>query len=139
VLGVTESSDQGDDREAEGVVGEGEVGFGLGSVGAVIAGTAGLCAASDLAGQSGHGVEGGDRAVVGVIKVQAVAPLGAAGRDRLERLGVGGNACVAWVKPPGLVPTLPTQLMLVKCATVEKTTGRGFAPAARRVHRACCF
>jgi hypothetical protein len=89
VLGVAESSDESDDIEAELVVGEGEVGFGLGSVRAMVAGASGVGAAPDLEGQSGDGVEGGDGAVVGVVNGEALAALGAQGSDRFQGLGVG--------------------------------------------------
>ena len=48
VLGVAEASDQGDDVEAELVVGQGEAALGLGAVGAAVAGAVGVVAAADL-------------------------------------------------------------------------------------------
>ena len=42
VFGMAEAADQGQDIEAELVVGQGEVGLGLGAIGAVEAGQSGL-------------------------------------------------------------------------------------------------
>ena len=89
VLGVAEAADQGDDVEAELVVGQGEVGFGLGAVGAVVARAGGVGAAADAQRQAGDGVEGRHGAVVGVVDGEALAALGAVGGDRLQRLGAG--------------------------------------------------
>jgi hypothetical protein len=89
VLGVAEATDEGDDIEAELVVGQGEVGFGLGSVRAMVAGASGVGAASDLEGKSGDGVEGGDGAVIGVVNGEALTALGAQGSDRFQGVGVG--------------------------------------------------
>src|SRR5258707_979422 len=88
MLGITEAANQGDDVEAEFVMGQGEVGFGFGAVGTVVAGTAPLGTAADLEGQAGDGVQGSDRAEVGIVKVQAVAALRAKRGDRLQRLNV---------------------------------------------------
>jgi hypothetical protein len=89
VFGIAETADEGDDIEAEFVVGQGEVRFRLGSVRAVVAGAVGVGTASDVEGQSGDGVQSGDGAVVGVVKSEALVALGALGSDRLERLGFG--------------------------------------------------
>ena len=89
VLGVAEASDQGDDVEAELVVGQGEVGLGLGAVGAVVAGAVGVGTAADAQGEARDGVEGGDGAVVGVGGPEEVTALGAVSGD-----GVRVWACV---------------------------------------------
>ena len=64
MFGMAEAADQGDDIEAELVVGQGEEGFGFGAVGAVVAGAVRVGAAAELQGQAGDGVEGGDGAAI---------------------------------------------------------------------------
>ena len=76
VFGVAEPTDQGDDVEAEFVVGQGEVGFGLGPVGSKEAGTIGVVAAADREGQPGDAVEGGDGAEVVVVGMGPMLTLG---------------------------------------------------------------
>ena len=81
VFGVAEAADQGEDVEAELVVGQGEVGLGLGAVGPVEAATGRVGAAADVQGQAGDGVQGGDGAEVGVVGPEPVLADGAVGHD----------------------------------------------------------
>src|SRR5947209_16595147 len=114
------------------MVGQGEVGFGLGAVGLVVACAGGVRAASDLEGQSSDGVQGGDGAEVGVVKAEPVATLGAMGRDRFQGLGMGrlragAGAWHAAILLSWSPPTVTTQLELAKFATLEK---KGVQPQA---------
>src|SRR5262249_11580149 len=71
--GVAEGADQGDDVEPELVAGQGEAALGLGAVGPVVGGAAGVAAAADGEVQPGEAVQGGDGAAVGVIRPQQSA------------------------------------------------------------------
>ena len=64
VLGVAEPTDQGHDVESELMIGQGEMGLGLGPVGAEEAGAIGIVTASDGQGQVEDAIEGGDGAEV---------------------------------------------------------------------------
>ena len=77
VLGMAEPADQGHDIEAELVIGQGEVGLGLGPVGSEEAGAVGIGAASDRQGQPEDAVEGGDGAEVVVAGLGPVSAFGA--------------------------------------------------------------
>ena len=77
VLGIAEPADQGHDVEAELVIGQGEVGLGLGAVGPEEAGAIGIGAASDGQGQPEDAVEGGDGAEVVVVGIGPVLAFGA--------------------------------------------------------------
>jgi hypothetical protein len=104
VLGVAEPADQGHDVEAELVIGQGEVGLGLGPVGAEEAGTSGIGAASDGEGQAEDAVEGGDGAEVVVVGMEPVLTFGADDEDRSQGLGAVGlgarSRSLAHGKPP---------------------------------------
>ena len=89
MLGVAEAADQREDVEAELVVGQGEVGLGLGPVGRVVARAGEVGAAPDLEGEPQDPIEGGDGAVVGVVRPEGVAALGAVAGDRGQGLGAG--------------------------------------------------
>jgi hypothetical protein len=100
MLGVAEAADQSDDIEAELVVGQGEVWFGLRAVGPVIAGTVSLGTAADLERQARDGVQRGDGAVIGLGEVEAVTTLGATDRHRFQRLHMVGRGrqCVRGIE-----------------------------------------
>ena len=84
VLGIAEPADQGHDVEAELVIGQGEVGLGLGAVGAEEAGALGIGAASDGQGQPEDAVEGADGAIVIVVGIGPVPAFGAVEENRGE-------------------------------------------------------
>jgi hypothetical protein len=65
VLDIAEPADGVDDVEAELVIGQCEVGLGLGAVGAKEARAGGIGAAADRQGQPEDAVEGADGAKVG--------------------------------------------------------------------------
>ena len=90
VLGVAEAADQGQDVEAELVVGQGEVGLGLGAVGPVVAGAVGVGAAADAQGEADDAVEGGDGAVFAVGGPKEMTALRAVSGDGCEGLGLRG-------------------------------------------------
>jgi hypothetical protein len=87
VLGVAEATDQRHDIEAELVMGQGEVGLGLGAMGAEEAGTAGIGTAPDREGQAEDAIEGRDGAEVVVIGMGAVLALGAIDGDGSQGQG----------------------------------------------------
>src|SRR5205823_3497756 len=89
VFGVAEAADEGNDIESELVVGQGEVGLGLGPIRAVKAGARRVGAAADVQGQPGDGVQGGDRAVVAVIRPERVLAFRAVAGDGDQRLHAG--------------------------------------------------
>ena len=115
VLGIAEPADRRHDVEAELVIGQGEVGLGLGAVGAEEAGAGGIGTASDRQGQPEDAVEGGDGAVVVVVGIGPVPAFGAIEEDRGEGQGAirlrarsssfahGGPP---WWLPPFYVPGL---------------------------------
>ena len=84
VLGIAEPADQRHDVEPELVIGQGEVGLGLGPVGSEEAGARGIGAASDGQGQPEDAVEGADGAVVIVVGIGPVLAFGAVEEDRSE-------------------------------------------------------
>ena len=90
VLGMAEPTDQGHDVEAELVIGQGEVGLGLGPVGAEEAGAIGIGTASDGQGQAEDAVEGGDGAEVVVAGPGPVLTFGAVERDGDQAQGAIG-------------------------------------------------
>ena len=63
MLGVAEASDQGQDIEAELVVGQGQEGLGFRAMRAMVARAVGVGTAANAQGKARDGVEGGDRAV----------------------------------------------------------------------------
>ena len=87
VLGVAEPADGGHDVEAELVIGQGEVGFGLGPVGSEETGTIEIGAASDGEGQSEDAIEGGDGAEVVVVGAGPVLAFGAVEGNRFQGQG----------------------------------------------------
>jgi hypothetical protein len=91
------------------MVGESEVGLGLGPVRAVVAGASALGAAAAVEGQARDGVQGGDGAVMGVVKVQAMTALRAVRQDGLERRGRdrAGAGLGAWQEAILLSWSLP--------------------------------
>ena len=58
VLGIAEPADRGHDVESELVIGQGEMGLGLGAVGPEEAGALGIGTASDRQGQPEDAIEG---------------------------------------------------------------------------------
>ena len=72
VLGMAEATDQGQDIEPEFVIGQGEMGLGLGAVGAEEVGAIGIGTASDGQGQVEDAIEGGDSAEVSVAGPKSV-------------------------------------------------------------------
>ena len=87
VLGIAEPADQGHDVESELVIGQGEVGLGLGPVGPEEAGARGIGAASDGQRQPDDAIEGGNGAKVVVVGIEAVSAFGAVEGDRGEGQG----------------------------------------------------
>src|SRR5262249_16697690 len=80
VLRVPQGADQGDDVQSELVVGQGEPAFGLGSIGATVAGASDVMAPADVQGQASDAVQSGDGASVVVIDPQGL-PAGRTGRE----------------------------------------------------------
>ena len=114
---MAEPADQGHDVEAELVIGQGEVGLGLGPVGAEEAGASGIGAASDGQGQPEDAVEGGDGAEVVVAGPEPVLTFGAVEGDGDQAQGndrVGGAVVVAcaWRASFGGYLLLRSQLQL---------------------------
>ena len=81
VLGMAEPTDQGHDVEPEFVIGQGEMGLGLGPVGAEEAGAIGIVTASDGQGQVEDAIEGGDGAEVLVTGLGPMLTFGAVEGD----------------------------------------------------------
>ena len=90
VLGMAQASDEGEDIETELVVGQGEMGFGLGSVGAMEAWAVEVVAAANTQGEPPDAVEAGDRALLEVIGRHGLMADGTAAKNRSEELGAGG-------------------------------------------------
>jgi hypothetical protein len=63
MLSVTEAADQGQDVEADLVVGQGQEGLGFRAVGAMVARAIGIGAAAKTQSEPDDGIEGGDGAV----------------------------------------------------------------------------
>ena len=84
MLGIAEPADQGHDVESELVIGQGEVGLGLGAVGPEQAGALGIGAASDGQGQPEDAVESADRAIVLVVGIGPVLAFRAVEENRGE-------------------------------------------------------
>ena len=128
VLGIAEPADQGHDVETELVIGQGEVGLGLGAVGSEEAGTSGIGTASDRQGQPDDAVEGGDGAEVVVVGLEPVLAFGAVEGDRSQ--GQGAIGLRAWrpthAKPPGSVfyplSTFPSPAKFASLEKKKKTT-----------------
>jgi hypothetical protein len=78
VLSRTEPADPRPHVEAELVMGQGEVGLGLGPMRAEEAGTLGIGTASDGEREPDDAIEGGDGAEVVIIGMEAVATFGSA-------------------------------------------------------------
>src|SRR5262249_3202149 len=119
VLGMSEPTDQGHDVEAELVIGQGEVGLGLGPVGLAEAGAIGVGAAPDGQREPEDAVEGGDGAEVVIAGLEPVVTFGAVERDGYQTQGTIGlrarSSSLAHGGPPWLAPSLlrrPTQLSL---------------------------
>ena len=98
VVGVAESSDEGQDVEAELVVRQGEPALGLGPVGPQAQGAVGGVAAADAQGEPEDAVEPGDGAVVGVVGAGGALAVRAGDGYGREGLGLGragswGSAC----------------------------------------------
>ncbi len=90
VLGISEPSDSGHDIEAELVIGQGEVGFGLGPVGQTEPGAIGIVAASDGQRQMQDAVERGDGAEVVVAGPERLLTFRAIARDGDQAEGAIG-------------------------------------------------
>src|SRR3954454_8339442 len=109
-------------------MGEGEVGFSLGPVGAKEAGTLGVVTASDGEGQPGDAVEGRDGAEVVVIGMSAVLTLGAVERDGSQGQGpvrLRTRSLAHQRSPRRDSYPLSTSLAPVKFASLEKNALRG--------------
>ncbi len=114
VLGIAEPADQRHDVESELMIRQGEVGLGLGPIGAEEAGAGGIGAASDGQGQSEDAVESTDGAIVIVVGIGPVLAFGAVKKDR--RQGQGPVRLRAWSLssfahgwiPPGVRSPLST-------------------------------
>jgi hypothetical protein len=104
VLGMSEPSDDGHDVEAELVIGQGEVGLGLGPVGSEEAGAIGIVTASDGQGQVEDALKGGDGAEVVVTGLSPLLTFGAVQSDRDQvqgAIGFGaGSSSLAHGGPP---------------------------------------
>src|SRR6185437_10341282 len=87
VLGMSKPTDGGHDIEAEFVIGQGEVGLGLGPIGPEEAGAIGIGTASDRQGQPEDAVEGGDGAEIVVPSPEPVLTFGAVERDGNQAQG----------------------------------------------------
>ena len=90
VLGMSEPTDCGHDIESELVIGQGEVGLGLGPVGPEEAGTSGIVTASDSQCEAEDAVEGRDGAEVVVAGPEPVLTLGAVAGDGNQAQGAIG-------------------------------------------------
>jgi hypothetical protein len=90
VLGMAEATDCGHDIEPEFVIGQGEVGLGLGPVGAEEARAIGIVTASDGQGQVEDAIEGGDGAEVVVAGMEAVLTFRAVAGDGNQVQGAIG-------------------------------------------------
>src|SRR5262249_53448583 len=93
------------------VIGPGEVGLGLGAVGAEEAGAGGIGAASDRQRQPEGAVEGTDGAIVIVVRVGPVPAFGAVEKHRSEgqgaiRLRAWSSLAHRWGRPGGSLPFL---------------------------------
>jgi hypothetical protein len=73
VFPVAEVADQGDDVEAELMLGQGIAAFGFGSVGLAVASTVGVVTASDVQKEAEESGEGSDGASVAVVGPQTLA------------------------------------------------------------------
>ena len=95
VLGMPQGADQGDDVEAELVLGQGVAALLLGSERDVMAGAAGIATAADLEAEPDGAVEGGDGALadVGGPERPTAAGTGAGQRGQFEGLiGLGAGS-----------------------------------------------
>jgi hypothetical protein len=107
VLGIAESADQGHDVEAELVIGQGEVGLGLGPIGPEEAGASGVGTAPDRQGEPEDAIEGGDGAMVIVVGIGPVLAFGAIEKDGGQGQGAIGLRSRAlsfahgWISPEG--------------------------------------
>ena len=90
VLGVAEAADEGDAIQAEFMMREGEVRFGLGVIGPAVAATSPVVAAADVDGKAGDAIQGRNRSGVGVVSAEPVLADRTPGKDRGERLRAGG-------------------------------------------------
>jgi hypothetical protein len=84
VLAVAEVSDQGDDVEAELVLGQGIAALGFGAVRLTVTSAVGVVAAPDVEGESEQSGEGSDGAPVLVVGPQTLSTGGARGEPGLE-------------------------------------------------------
>ena len=90
VFGVAEAADEGDDVEAELVLGQGVEALGFGAVGLAVAAAVGVVAAADVQEQADQSSEGGDGASVAVVGPEGPS----AGRANGSSKG-GGVRCVS--------------------------------------------
>lgn len=89
LLGMAETSDQGQDVQTELMVRKGQEGFRLGVEGAVVAGAIGVRATANAQRQALDGIAGGNRAAVGVRCPEEVAAFSARRGNMSKRLGLG--------------------------------------------------
>jgi hypothetical protein len=90
VLGMAEGADEGDDVEAELVLGEGEAALLLGAEGNMVAGAVGPATTPDLESEPDRTVEGGDRALGLVGGPEWPAALGTGAGECGEFEGLAG-------------------------------------------------
>src|SRR5438270_12667427 len=98
MLGMAKAANERQDIETELVVGKGEMGLGLRTVGMPVAWASGVGTAADAEGKAGDGVERGDGAGIVVGGPERVLTSGAVGRNGAQGLGVvrtraGAGAC----------------------------------------------
>ena len=102
VLGVAEHADQGDDVEAEFVLGQGEAPLLLGPEAGLVAGALGIAAAADLEPEPDEALQGHDGPLGLVGRPERPATGGAVPRVRgssMVRSGRAGHSVAAWGTP----------------------------------------
>ena len=111
VLGMTEATDQRHDIEPELVIGQGEVGLGLGPVGLMETGAIGIGAASDGQRQPEDAVESRDGAEVVVAGMEPVLTFRAVERDGDQAQGAIGLGARSSSLAHGGPPLMATSLL----------------------------
>ena len=111
VLCVAKTTDRGHDVEAEFVIGQGEMGLGLGPIRAEEAGAIEVVTASDGQVQAEDAIEGSDGAVVGVTGPGPMLTFGAVEGDRDQvqgTIGLQARSSSFAQRGPPFVATLST-------------------------------
>jgi hypothetical protein len=110
VLGMSEPTDQGNDIEAELMIGQGEVGLGLGPVGLTEPGAIGIGTTSDGQREPEDAVESGDGAEVVIAGQEPVLTFRTVKRDGYQAQGTirlwARSSSLAHGGPPVLVTPL---------------------------------